>query len=55
MIEISRSDIVSDYLMELDLETRFIKTYLSLVGSDVNELGTDLSILNLSYRPFDSA
>ena len=44
MIEISRSDIVSDYLMELDLETRFIKLpidgYLNLLNITPNSSQT---------------
>jgi hypothetical protein len=44
LIEISRSDIVSDYLMELDLETRFIKLpidgYLNLLNITPNSSQT---------------
>ena len=56
MIEISRSDIVSDYLMEFDKEERFIKlpinSYLELLGIDPNTSQTALinAVSNPKYR-----
>ena len=56
MIEISRSDIVSDYLMEFDKEERFIKlpinSYLELLGIKPNTSQTALinAISNPKYR-----
>lgn len=56
MIEISRSDIVSDYLMEFDKEERFIKlpikSYLGLLGIDPNTSQTALinAVSNPKYR-----
>lgn len=56
MIEISRSDIVSDYLMEFSDEERFIKlpieSYLELLGVDPNTSQTALinAISNPKYR-----
>jgi len=56
LIEISRSDIVSDYLMEFDKEERFIKlpisSYLELLGIDPNTSQTALinAVSNPKYR-----
>ena len=56
MIEISRSDIVSDYLMEFDKEERFIKlpinSYLELLGIEPNTSQTALinAVSNPKYR-----
>ena len=56
MIEISRSDIVSDYLMEFDKEERFIKlpisSYLELLGINPNTSQTALinAVSNPKYR-----
>ena len=56
MIELSRSDIVSDYLMEFDKEERFIKlpinSYLELLGIDPNTSQTALinAVSNPKYR-----
>ena len=56
MIEVSRSDIVSDYLMEFDKEERFIKlpisSYLELLGIDPNTSQTALinAVSNPKYR-----
>ena len=56
MIEVSRTDIVPDYLMEYDSEDRFIKlpieSYLELLGIDPNTSQTALinAISNPKYR-----
>ena len=56
MIELSRSDIVSDYLMEFDKEERFIKlpinSYLELLGIEPNTSQTALinAVSNPKYR-----
>ena len=56
LIEISRSDIVSDYLMEFDKEERFIKlpinSYLELLGIEPNTSQTALinAVSNPKYR-----
>ena len=56
MIEISRTDIVHDYLMELNPENRFIKLpiegYLDLLGVDPNSSQTAIinAINNPKYR-----
>ena len=56
MIELSRSDIVSDYLMEFDKEKRFIKlpinSYLELLGIEPNTSQTALinAVSNPKYR-----
>ena len=56
MIEISRSDIVSDYLMEFSDDERFIKlpieSYLELLGIDPNTSQTALinAVSNPKYR-----
>ena len=56
MIELSRSDIVSDYLMEFDKEERFIKlpieSYLGLLGIEPNTSQTALinAVSNPKYR-----
>ena len=53
MIEISRTDIVSDYLMDLDQESRFIKLpiteYLELLGIEPNTSQT--AIINAINCP----
>ena len=56
MIEVSRSDIVPDYLMDLDPESRFIKLpiegYLDLLGIEPNSSQTAIinAINNPKYR-----
>ena len=56
MIEVSRSDVVQDYLMELNPETRFIKLpidgYLDLLNVIPNTSQTALinAINNPKYR-----
>tara|TARA_R100000455_G_C6224962_1_gene88215 strand:- start:41 stop:403 length:363 start_codon:yes stop_codon:yes gene_type:complete len=56
LIELSRSDIVSDYLMEFDKEERFIKlpinSYLELLGIEPNTSQTALinAVSNPKYR-----
>ena len=61
MIEISRTDIVSDYLMELDQESRFIKLpimeYLELLGIEPNTSQTAIinAINNPKYRFISAA
>ena len=61
MIEISRTDIVSDYLMDLDQESRFIKLpimeYLELLGIEPNTSQTAIinAINNPKYRFISAA
>ena len=56
MIEISRTDIVSDYLMDLEQQSRFIKLpileYLELLGITPNTSQTAIinAINNPKYR-----
>ena len=61
MIEISRTDIVSDYLMDLDQQSRFIKLpimeYLELLGIEPNTSQTAIinAINNPKYRFISAA
>ena len=61
MIEISRTDIVSDYLMDLEQQSRFIKLpimeYLELLGITPNSSQTAIinAINNPKYRFISAA